>query len=176
MWYVWHACRKRQRDILSVVIVLAVLRPLDYSWLFVACSAISAMLGPHLWRVTYAWTALSFLCASLFMSHSSMRWEDSVWLASLFQLFFTAPYYWTPSPHHAPPTLVLFRNHFLFVAYWKTSRMYFQAVMLCRYVFGPCYSVMSQTKKSRHAIEGPIHVGVQQVQETFNYAVRLGLR
>lgn len=43
VWYVWHACRKKQRDILSVVIVLAILRPLDYGWLFVACSAISAM-------------------------------------------------------------------------------------------------------------------------------------
>ena len=43
MWYVWHACRKKQRDILSVVIVLAIPRPLDYAWLFVSCSAISAM-------------------------------------------------------------------------------------------------------------------------------------
>lgn len=43
MWYVWHGCIKKQRDILSVVIVLAIPRPLDYSWLFVACSAISAM-------------------------------------------------------------------------------------------------------------------------------------
>lgn len=43
VWYVWHACRKKQRDILSVVLVLAILRPLDYGWLFVACSAVSAM-------------------------------------------------------------------------------------------------------------------------------------
>ena len=43
MWYVGHACRKKQRDILSVVIVLAVPRPSDYGWLFVACSAVSAM-------------------------------------------------------------------------------------------------------------------------------------
>lgn len=43
MWYVWHACRKKQRGILSVVIVLAIPSPLDYGWLFVACSAISAM-------------------------------------------------------------------------------------------------------------------------------------
>lgn len=43
MWYVWDACTKKQRDILSVVIVLAVLRPLVYGWPFVACSAISAM-------------------------------------------------------------------------------------------------------------------------------------
>ncbi len=45
MWYVWHACRKKQRDILSVVIELAIPSPLDYGWLFVACSAISAMLA-----------------------------------------------------------------------------------------------------------------------------------
>lgn len=43
MWYVWHGCIKKQRDILSVVIVLAIPRPLDYSRLFVACSAVSAM-------------------------------------------------------------------------------------------------------------------------------------
>lgn len=43
MWYVRHACRKKQRGILSVVIVLAILRPLDHGRLFVACSAISAM-------------------------------------------------------------------------------------------------------------------------------------
>lgn len=41
VWYVRHACRKKQ--ILSVVIVLAFPRPSDYGWLFVACSAVSAM-------------------------------------------------------------------------------------------------------------------------------------
>lgn len=57
MWYVWHACRKEQRDILSVVIVLAILRPLDHCWLFVACSAISAM-----WAL--AW---GLVCKKLYM-------------------------------------------------------------------------------------------------------------
>lgn len=43
MWYVWRGYIKKHRDILSVVLVLAIPRPLDYSGLFAACIAVSAM-------------------------------------------------------------------------------------------------------------------------------------
>lgn len=39
----WRGYIKKHRDILSVVLVLAIPRPLDYSRLFAACSAVSAM-------------------------------------------------------------------------------------------------------------------------------------
>lgn len=85
-WYVWHACRMEQRDILSVVLSLASPRPLDYSWLFTACSAVSAVWrGASFVKNYICLSCTFFLCTSSF--HVALRGLAPRLVSSCHRLF-----------------------------------------------------------------------------------------
>lgn len=105
----WHACGKKQRDILSVVIVLAIPRPSDYGWLFVACSAISAM-----WALAWGLVCKELHMLELHFLFSvpplSRRTERINGIASEFMspflfCFLFCMHMWTLAWHSAPFSL-----------------------------------------------------------------------
>lgn len=105
MWYAWHACRKRRRDILSVVLVLALPRPLDYGRLFVACSAVSAMWALA-WGLAFCkelhMLELHFLFSGPPPFHGALRGLAARRVSS-FQLFTTAFCVFTARMRTLPP-------------------------------------------------------------------------
>lgn len=72
-WYVWHACRMEQRDILSVVLSLASPRPLDYSRLFTARSAVSAVWRGASFVKNYICLSCTFFSLYILFSRRSER-------------------------------------------------------------------------------------------------------